>query len=82
MVSLTEGNRKIFMNNGFTDWICRFYAKASENDHAIKPVIYCKECKHYRELEDFYNQYADNNMFLCTGLGEEGFCSLGEKNEK
>lgn len=66
----------------YRDWLCRFFADTKEIDFAIKPVVYCKDCIHFRTYDDFYKQYADHNLFLCTGLGEDGFCSLGEsKND-
>lgn len=72
--------------NEFRDWIVRFGAKAGEYDVPIKPIVYCKECKH-----NYYNTSTELNpngdvvcqLFETEGIMHENdFCSKGEEKQK
>lgn len=75
------------MTGGYTDWICRFYADVEKTDHAIKPVVYCKECKYnVRNMEigrldvtDYSGVDIVCSYFMTDGMDENDFCSRGEK---
>ena len=45
----------------------------------VAPVVRCKDCKWYAHDEDF--AFCDNYTSLMDHVGDETFCSYGERRE-
>ena len=44
-------------------------------------VIRCKDCKYFSQNDRWCERYecGDGDRLICWDLGEDGFCSRGEK---
>lgn len=81
------------MCEGIDCGVCPFYNKAGENDCQVvaflrsipaadvRPVVLCRDCKRYGG-----RPWENNENGICTrtdfGVGEDDFCSYGEKREE
>lgn len=51
----------------------------------VRPVVRCKECKHYEQLDLFRNSPAWSGMchyWNCHATREDGFCFKAAKREE
>ena len=46
-----------------------------------KEIIHCKDCKYFSQNDRWCKRYecGDGDRLICWDLGEDGFCSRGEK---
>ena len=46
-----------------------------------KELIHCKDCKYFSQNDRWCKRYecGDGDRLICWDLGEDGFCSRGEK---
>lgn len=59
--------------------ICISYQYAKRLiDHCVKPVVFCKNCKHYVHSEVCY---CRNKKGLTDIVKPDDFCSYGERKE-
>lgn len=70
----------------YRDWICRFFASSNEMDYAIKPIVYCKECRYnvsnmQKDRFDATDYSGDDivcSYFMTDGMEANDFCSRGK----
>ena len=44
----------------------------------VVEVVRCKDCKHFNR----FNEQCEQSSFYGRTMGEDGYCSLGERKEK
>ena len=57
------------------------YIDCDGNEHILREPIRCKDCKYFSQNDRWCERYecGDGDRLICWDLGEDGFCSRGEK---